>query len=239
MNDPKTMASSEERLLSSSRPWHALPVSEVSTALGTDPETGLDEPTAIQRLSQYGPNKLRVAKRTRWYQILARQFVDVLIAILLIAAVISFAIGETGDAMTIMAIVVLNGILGFVQEWKAEQAMAALQRMLAPICTVVREGVEQKIEARRLVPGDLVLLSIGDRVPADLRLIAATNLKIDESALTGESIPVRKDVKPGAENTPLAGRSCIAWMGTALPTDAPAAWWWPRACRPNSAASPG
>jgi Ca2+-transporting ATPase len=199
-----------------STPWHALPVSEVSAALGTDPETGLDEATARQRLGQYGPNKLQVTKRVRWYQILARQFVDVLITILLIAAAISFAIGETGDAMTIMAIVVLNGILGFVQEWKAEQAMAALQRMLAPICTVVREGSEQKIEARRLVPGDLVLLSIGDRVPADLRLIAATNLKIDESALTGESVSVRKDVKPGAEDTPLASRSCAAWMGTAV-----------------------
>jgi len=109
-----------------SAPWHALPACAAIKALETDPETGLDEQTAKTRLTRYGPNRLQVTQRTHWYQILARQFVDVLIAILLIAAVISFAIGETGDAMTIMAIVVLNGILGFIQEWKAEQAMAAL-----------------------------------------------------------------------------------------------------------------
>ena len=196
--------------------WHTQPVSTVAAALRADPARGLDAADAARRLAEQGPNVLQVARRERWYQVLARQFVDVLIAILLIAAAIAFAIGETGDAVTILAIVVLNGLLGFVQEWKAEKAMAALQRMLSPRCTVLRDGSEQVIDASQLVPGDLVLLEIGDRVPADLRLVEAVNLKADESALTGESVSVHKDVEPVAADTPLAGRRCMVWMGTSI-----------------------
>ncbi len=176
--------------------------------------TGLSSNEATKRLDQFGANKLEVKKHEQWYQILARQFIDVLIAILLIAAVIAFAIGETGDAITILAIVILNGILGFVQEWKAEKSLEALAHMLAPHCTVIRDGHEQKIEARLLVPGDVVVLEIGDRVPADLRLIDAVNLKADESALTGESVSVHKETLAVSANTPLAGQRCMVWMGT-------------------------
>jgi len=196
------------------RAWHAEPAEAVVRQLQTDPGKGLTSEQARRRLKEYGPNQLQTRKRERWYQVLVRQFMDVLIAILLIAAAISFAIGETGDAVTILAIVVLNGILGFVQEWKAEKALAALAKMLAPRCKVIRDGREQEIRARLLVPGDIVLLEIGDRIPADLRLLEAVNLKADESALTGESVPVHKEVAPVAADTPLANRRCMAWMGT-------------------------
>lgn len=197
-------------------PWHALAVTAVLQRLNTDPQRGLSASQVRQRLPQYGENVLQAVRKPPWYTVLLRQFLDVLIFILLLAAAIAFAIGELGDTLTILAIVVLNGILGFVQEWKAERALAALQQMLAPRCRVLRDGREQEIDARRLVPGDIVLLAIGDRVPADLRLIEAVNLKIDESALTGESLSVVKAVEPVSEDAPLAERQSMAWMGTAV-----------------------
>jgi len=121
-----------------------------------------------------------------------------------------------GDALTILAIVILNGILGFVQEYKAEKAIDALQQMLSPVCRVMRDGEEKEIDASRLVPGDIVLLEIGDRVPADLRLIEAVNLKIDESALTGESASVAKNREALSGAVPLAERFNMAWMGTSV-----------------------
>lgn len=194
--------------------WHHQSVQTVITTLKADPQKGLSTAEAEQRLAEYGPNSLQTSKREHWYQILARQFIDVLIAILFLAAIISLVIGEVGDAVTIFAIIILNGILGFVQEWKAEKSLQALAQMLAPYCTVIRGGREQKIEAQLLVPGDLVALQIGDRVPADLRLIDTTNLKADESALTGESGSAHKESAAVAPETPLAGQSSMAWMGT-------------------------
>ena len=137
-----------------------------------------------------------------------------LIFILMVAAIISLAVGEVTDAIVIAVILILNGVLGFVQEWKAEQAIAALQRMLAPQAAVLRDGREQNIEASTIVPGDVVLLDAGDRVPADLRLVQAPNLKVDESSLTGESVPVTKMVAPVAPEAVLAERTSMAWMGT-------------------------
>ena len=197
-------------------PWHAKPLRAVLELLRTDPKKGLDDQEVQKRLEIYGPNRIEATHRERWYWILLRQFTDVLILILLAAAGISFFIGETGDAITILAIVLLNGILGFVQEFKAEKAIEALQRMLSPGCRVVREGEERQIDAAELVPGDIVLLEIGDRVPADLRLVEAVNLKVDESALTGESVPVEKSLQPVPEEAPLAERSDMVWMGTSL-----------------------
>ncbi len=197
-------------------PWHAMTAAEVVAALDARPDTGLSGQDVQRRQQEFGRNTLRSTRRTPWYAVLARQFVDVLIGILLIAAAIAFTIGAVGDAVTILAIVLLNGILGFVQEWKAEQALTALQSMLAPRCKVIRDGHEQEIDARELVPGDLVLLETGNRVPADLRLLEAINLKVDESALTGESVPALKDTVPVTTDTPLAARHDIAWMGTAV-----------------------
>ena len=139
-----------------------------------------------------------------------------LILILMVAAAISAAVGEIGDALTILAIIVLNGGLGFIQEWKAERAMEALQHMLSPRCNVIRDGAEAEIDAEELVPGDIVLLEIGDRVPADLRLFDVINLKADEAALTGESVSSSKQSDQVAAETVLADRRAMAWMGTSI-----------------------
>ncbi|WP_019551603.1 cation-translocating P-type ATPase [Thermus scotoductus] len=194
--------------------WHAETREAVLQGLGTDPEKGITWAQARERLREYGPNELKIQPRETWYRILARQFANTLIIILLLAALISFAAGEVGDVLTILAIVLLNGLLGFFQEWQAENALAALAKMLAPTCKGIREGQVKVLEARLLVPGDLVLLEPGDRVPADLRLLEAVNLEADESALTGESLPVPKSVAPVPPNTPLADRSSMVWMGT-------------------------
>ncbi len=196
--------------------WHALKAEAVMTRLGTDAEQGLSSEEASHRLQQYGPNTLQSAPKIPWYRVLLRQFVDVLILILLVAAAIAFAIGEVGDAVTILIIVILNGVLGFAQEWKAEKAIEALQRMLQPQCKVVREGRVQTIDTQQLVPGDIVTLEIGDRVPADLRLVEALNLTADESSLTGEAVAVNKDIESVAADAVLAERSSVTWMGTAI-----------------------
>ena len=196
--------------------WHAKTVDEVLRLLRTDLKKGLPSDEAAKRLAEYGPNRITAVRKEKWYKILFRQFTDILIIILLVAAAVSFAIGEIGDAVTIMAIVILNGILGFVQEFKAEKAIEALQKMLSPKCRVIRDGREVEIDAAELVPGDIVLLEIGDRVPGDLRLIEAVNLKVDESALTGESVSVNKAVKSVPEAAPLAERRDMAWMGTSV-----------------------
>ena len=199
-----------------SQAWHSLGVDQAGVQLKTDLSQGLTQAEADKRVKRDGPNTLTVMSKTAWYVVLARQFTDVLILILLVAAVISVLVGELGDALTILVIVVLNGILGFVQEWKAENAIEALQRMLEPRCKVVRDGREQVIDSKELVSGDIVLLEIGDRVPADLRLAMAINLKIDESSLTGESGSVNKDSEPVKKDAPLAEQSSMAWMGTAV-----------------------
>ncbi|MFQ5803212.1 MAG: cation-translocating P-type ATPase [Candidatus Methylomirabilales bacterium] len=196
--------------------WHALEMKAVVEMLKTDPHSGLSKAQAASRLGQYGFNTLKTVGHVPWYVVFARQFLSGLILILVAAAAIALAIGEVTDAITILAIVVLNGILGFVQEWKAERAIEALQRMLSPHCTVVRDGLEQDIDATTLVPGDVVLLKIGDRVPADLRLVEALNLRADESSLTGESVPVGKGIEPVDPTALLSECSSIAWMGTAI-----------------------
>jgi Ca2+-transporting ATPase len=196
--------------------WHARPPEEAIEAQGVDPESGLSRRDAEHRLREHGRNRLREREGASVGRLLARQFADVLIAILAVAAAISLAIGEWIDAAAILAILVLNGVLGFVQEWRAERAIAALRRMLAPEARVLREGREQTIPAARIVPGDVVLLETGDRVPADLRLIQAEELRVDESALTGEAVPVDKQIEPVEAEATLDARGSMAWMGTVL-----------------------
>ncbi len=196
--------------------WHSLEVAEVLKWLEANQKTGLSEKEAARRLSRHGFNVLQETGKVAWYVIFARQFVDILIIILLIATIIAASLGEWIDALVILVIVIVNGILGFIQEWKAETAIQALKRMLEPKCNVVRDGMKQNIEAKTLVPGDIVVLKIGDHVPADLRLLETFNLKTDESSLTGESESVSKDVEPTVLETELAERTSIAWMGTAV-----------------------
>ena len=153
---------------------------------------GLTRAEASERLAEVGPNTLGEARATPWPVILLRQFTGLLVVILIVAAGIAAALGEIIDAVAIGLVVALNGVLGFIQEWRAETALEALRSMLASHARVVRDGQEQRIDTREIVPGDLVRLSAGDKVPADLALTRAVELRVEESALTGESLPVTK-----------------------------------------------
>lgn len=196
--------------------WQTKSAKETLNAFKSNEKTGLSEEDAKNRIDEYGLNELVRIAKTPWYKVFLRQFTDVLILILFGAAAISLAIGEIGDAVTILVIIVLNGVLGFVQEFKAENAIEALKEMLHPTCKVLRDEKEQTIDTKMLVPGDIVLLEIGDKIPADLRLIQSFNLKVDESSLTGESTSVSKNSDPVKEETPLSEQSSMAWMGTAV-----------------------
>jgi len=200
----------------SSGAWYTKDADEVIGLFSSDPQRGLSEEEAQRRLKSHGENALVRIERAPWYRVFLRQFTDVLILILFAAAAISLAIGERGDAATILVIILLNGVLGFVQEYKAENAIEALRKMLHPTAKVLREAKEQVIDAKRLVPGDIVLLEIGDKIPADLRLLQSFNLKVDESSLTGESVSVSKNSASLKGEKPLSQQSDMVWMGTAV-----------------------
>jgi len=195
--------------------WHSLPSREVISELGSDP-SGLREEEAKSRIGRFGYNELEREKKPSPAVIFLRQFKNVLVVILLAATLISFALGETVDAVVILGIVFAVALLGFFQEYRAERALEALKRMAALTATVIRGAAESEIPARNLVPGDIVVLSVGDRIPADLRLIEAFNLRVDESALTGESVPSEKGIDPVPKDAPLAERFCVAYAGTVV-----------------------
>ncbi|WP_455284093.1 cation-translocating P-type ATPase, partial [[Eubacterium] cellulosolvens] len=197
------------------RLWHSLRSHDAVVELGSD-EGGLDEEEAKLRLRQFGYNELEPEKRPSPAAIFFRQFKNILVIILLAATFMSLALGETVDAAVILAIVFAISVLGFVQEYRAERALEALKRMAALSATVMRGGVENEVPAREVVPGDIALLSVGDKVPADMRLIEAVNLRIDEAALTGESVPSEKVADPVSQDAPLAERFCIAHAGTVV-----------------------
>ena len=171
--------------------WHALALSELCERLSAAP-AGLDAAEARRRLLAFGPNQLGEAHPVSPWSVLRAQFQNVLILILLIATALSAYLGEVVEAIAIGVIVGFAILLGFVQEYRAERALAALRRMAAPIARVLRGGTATEVPAQDLVPGDLVLLGAGDKVPADGRLVEAVNLRLNESALTGESVPVEK-----------------------------------------------
>ena len=187
----------------------------LSKAQASDLDAGLSEPEAVRRLVTYGPNDLPEAPPPSILKLFLSQFTSVIIWVLIGAAVVSGLLAEWLDAAAIIAIVFLNGLLGFVQEFRAEQSLAALRKMSVAMARVVRDGVLRPIPASELVPGDLVLLEAGDRVPADARLTYSTNFQTQEASLTGESTPVQKDacVLTGAD-LPLADRTNMAFMGT-------------------------
>ncbi len=195
---------------------HALAAEAVAGALATDARLGLDSAEAEARLARFGLNKLEQAERPQYVRIALRQFIDPLVGLLVAAALVSLAIGEGVEAAAIGAIVLLNGVLGFVQEARAERAVVALRDTLRPPATVIRDGREQEIAAERLVPGDLVNLREGERVPADGRVVVAAGLAVDESMLTGESVPVDKSADATGPDAPLAERSSMAYAGTAV-----------------------
>ena len=167
-------------------------------------------------LSEYGPNELQAAHRISPWTLLLQQFKNVLIIILLIATALSAFLGHEIEAIAIAVIVLFAVLLGFVQEYRAERAIEALRQMAAPTANVIRDGREIDIPARELVPGDVIILRAGDKIPADARLIEAVNLQIEEAALTGESVPVEKNTAPIDNPNPALGdRKNIAYAGTA------------------------
>ena len=193
--------------------WHAMDVGGVLQKLQTSP-VGLSHEEAKRRLMEFGPNELVEKKKISPLEIFASQFKNFLILILLAAVAVSALIGEFVDAIVIFAIVIACAILGFVQEYRAERTMEALKRMAAARARVIRGGEEMEIPAKELVPGDIIVLRSGDRVPADSRLIEAINLKADEASLTGESVPVEKQTESIQGEVAVADRNNMVFMGT-------------------------
>jgi Ca2+-transporting ATPase len=195
--------------------WHTSSPDALAAALRTSFDGGLPDHEARQRLQQEGPNELPEAQPPSLLKLFFSQFTSVIVWVLIGAAVISGLLEDWLDAAAILAIVLLNGILGFVQEFRAERSLAALRKMSVATARVVRDGIVLSIPARELVRGDLILLEAGDRIPADARLIYTTNFQTQEASLTGESTPVQKHAGVMAEtDVPLAERTNMAFMGT-------------------------
>ena len=197
-------------------PWHALDAAEAVQRLETDPARGLSADEARARLERFGPNELRAEEKISPWKVFLRQFTNILIVILLVATVLSAAVGELFDAALILVIVLFSAVLGFVQEYRAERALEALKKMLSPVIRVIRDGREQDIATKDLVPGDILLLEAGYKVPADARLIESASLKCDEAPLTGESLPVGKDIKPLPSGTGVSDRRNMVFTGTTV-----------------------
>lgn len=196
--------------------YYLKPVTEIEQGLNTSIPKGLASAHAEQLLGKIGPNQLKEGKKRTVWHMLLDQFKDVLIIILLASAVIAVLLGEATDAIVIGIIVILNALLSVVQENRAEKSLDALKRMTVPEALVIRDGKRKKIKSTQLVPGDIVLLEVGDRIPADLRLVEVTDLSIQESILTGESEPVEKtnQVIDNQGEVPLGDRLNMAYMGT-------------------------
>jgi Ca2+-transporting ATPase len=195
--------------------WHALSVPDVAQQLTVDTQVGLSTGEVARRIAQYGLNEIREQPPRPLWRMLFDQFTDFMILVLIGAAIISGVIGEPSDAIAIVVIVLLNGVIGFVQEYRAERAVAALKLLAASTARVRRDGHVTHLSALQLVPGDVVLLETGNVLTADLRLIETVHLKVDESPLTGESVPVEKRTAPLHEvAVPLADRVNLAYKGT-------------------------
>ena len=194
--------------------WHALNAEAVLKHLEVQNE-GLSSEEVEERLQHYGPNQLKEASRPGFLALLWAQLNNFVVILLIVASVISALLGDYVEAAAIMAIVVLNSVLGIVQEQRAEQALAALKKLAAPDAQVLRDGVRSSVPAYNLVPGDIVFLEAGNFIPADLRLLEAVNLRVEEASLTGESLPVQKNAATVLEkNVPLGDRKNTAFMGT-------------------------
>lgn len=196
------------------KPWYQLNQSEILATLQTQ-LTGLSAAQIIERQRIHN-NVLDAAENSKPWLIFLRQFTDTMVLVLLAATVISGAIGAMADAVTILAIVIINALLGFVQEYRAERSLEAIKKMASPHALVVREGRKQSIDAAQLVPGDIIWVESGDKIPADVRFLETFSLEIEEAALTGESIPVEKNGRPIASETPLAERFNLGFMGTSV-----------------------
>jgi len=199
----------------STPPWHLLEPWQTTAWLKVDPEQGLSREEVEQRLAAHGPNAIPEQRRRGLIRMFFGQFADFMIIVLILASIISGLIGDLTDTIAIVVIVVLNALIGFIQEYRAERAVAALKRLASPTAQVLREGKTQTIAAQELVPGDLVMLEAGNVVPADLKLLDVARLKVEEAALTGESLPVEKSGALIRElDSPLGDRRNMAYKGT-------------------------
>ena len=195
--------------------WHTLSAAETEARLDTR-DTGLAEAEAARRLARYGPNRLPEQRRRGPLMRFLMQFHNVLLYVMMVSAIITAILGHWIDTGVLLAAVLINAVIGFIQEGKAESALDAIRAMLSPHAVVSRDGERREIDAAALVPGDVVHLISGDRVPADLRLIAVKELRVEEAALTGESLPVEKAVAPVAPDAPLGDRYGMAYSGTVV-----------------------
>ncbi|MFA4956822.1 MAG: calcium-transporting P-type ATPase, PMR1-type [Candidatus Methanoperedens sp.] len=195
--------------------YHDQDIEAVLKSLGTS-AGGITEQEAAARLNTHGLNEIIEEKKISRLKMLISQFTGFLIIILLVAAVVSALLGETADSIIILLIVILSGVLGFIQDYRAQKAIDALKQMAAPTATVVRNGSNSLIKALRIVPGDIILLQTGDGIPADSRLIESINLQMDEASLTGESVPVPKIIDKIAEEELVADRKNMVYMGTSV-----------------------
>ncbi len=195
--------------------WHTQTTKQAFAELKSQPR-GLSQADVTERTLQYGANEIQAAKRISAWEILLEQFKNILILILLGATALSLFLGHGIESIAIAVIVLFAVLLGFVQEYRAERAIEALKQMAAPTASVLRDGVEVKIPSRDLVPGDVIILHTGDRMPADARLLEAANLQIEEAALTGESVPVEKHTEPlPTTDLPVGDRKNMVYAGTA------------------------
>jgi P-type Ca2+ transporter type 2C len=196
--------------------WHSIETESVLRKLQTDPQQGLTPEEARKRLQEYGYNELKEEAKTSPFILFINQFKNTLIIILIVATVLSALIGDLLDAGIILAIVVFCALLGFLQEYRAERALDALKKMLTPTITALRGGKDLEIPSKELVPGDLILLEAGDKIPADGRLIEIHSLQCDEAPLTGESFPVEKELRALPEDVPVGDRKNMVFTGTSV-----------------------
>ena len=196
--------------------WHTLDGAEAVERLESDARRGLDPDDAARRLDEHGPNVLREAERTPGWVTLLSQFQSPLIYILMLAGLLTIVLGEYIDSGVIAAVLALNASIGFIQERRAEDSVRALMQLISPTANVVRGGRTRSIDSTELVPGDIVLLESGVRVPADLRLLSTSSLRVDESLLTGESVPVDKSLSPVDEKAALADRTGMVFSATVV-----------------------
>jgi magnesium-transporting ATPase (P-type) len=194
-------------------PWHSLPIEATLGRLGAAP-TGLSSADAAARIGSHGRNVLPAAAQKSAWRRFIEQFNNLLIYVLLASAVVTAALGHAVDTAVILGVVVINAVIGFIQEGRAEAALDAIRSMISPKASVLREGRRMTVDAAEVAPGDILLIEAGDRVAADVRLLKARNLRIDEAILTGESAPVDKQIEPVAENAALGDRTSMAFSGT-------------------------
>jgi len=197
--------------------WHRLAPEQATAKLNSDEQLGLSEQAAAERIKQFGLNRLTAKPPRSPWLLFFSQFNNLLILVLVIAAVVAAAIGDVADGIVILVVVCINAFLGFYQEFQAEKSLAALKKMLALQAKVRRNGKTLVVPAEQLVPGDMVMLEAGDKIPADGRIIKANTLEADESSLTGESVPSPKQLEVlTLENVPLAERNNMLYMNNAI-----------------------